>query len=110
MKKKNQILALGILSTLLSSQAFSAVLDSGSCGGNCKWEITDDGKLTFTGTGENGAGQIASTSWRSSSYRDTISEINVSNGITNAPANVFKDLTNITKVTIPDSVTTALGS
>lgn len=47
------ILALALMLSLAPCAAFAAdILDSGTCGDNLTWTLTDDGTLTVSGTGE----------------------------------------------------------
>ena len=80
-------------------------LASGICGENVRWEIACDGTLTISGTG-------AMTDYTSyiyvpwyAEYRDVITRVVVTEGVTSIGHYAFYYCTNITSVTIPNSVT-----
>ena len=85
--------------------------DSGTCGPNLKWHLTDDGVLTISGKGRmydysdgNGA------PWDNYYVKRNIKQIIIDDGITTIGRSAFRDCSNLTSVTIPNSVTTIGGS
>ena len=74
---------------------------SGQCGENATWNLSVDGTLTISGTGE-----VVSymDSWEA--YRGYIKNIVIENGITSIDANAFAYCMEAISVSIPDTVTT----
>ena len=84
----------------------SDVLASGTCGDNLTWELTDDGVLTISGTGEMVSYDSQSdTPWYS--YLSNIQKIVIEDGITSIGDYAFGVATypNVSSVTVPQSVT-----
>ena len=67
-----------------------------------------DGVLTINGTGEMAS--LAPTQWAWHSVRNSITSVNISNGVTNIGLNAFQNCRGLTSVTIPNSVTSIGGS
>ena len=99
--------------------------DSGTCGENVNWTLTNDGTLTISGTGtmadydslngapwddslvktviiENGVTSIGQNAFRDCS---SLTRVTIPNGVTSIGAYAFEDCTSLTSVTIPGSVT-----
>lgn len=85
-------------------QAAETVSASGTCGDNLTWELSEDGVLTISGTGEmddwNGT-------WRSPWYnnRDQITEVCIESGVTSLGSDAFIACNNLVNVIIPEEVT-----
>ena len=83
----------------------AGVIASGVCGtsNNLIWELTDDGTLTITGSG-----QMTNFAWESavpwSSHRANITTIVLPNGLTNIGEFAFYQC-NISSINIPNTVT-----
>ena len=92
------ILCLGVPSTV------SATTD-GTIGQNISWSISDTGTLTINGTGEVRI-DTDEFSFQAPWYeiRESIKKVIIGSGITNIGYRAFKDCTNLTDFTIPDSV------
>ncbi len=76
---------------------------SGVCGQNASWTLRS-GTLTISGTGNMVNWESASVvPW--SKYMSEIRNVVIQNGITNVGRAAFYNATNLTSVTIPDSVT-----
>ncbi len=79
------------------------ILDSGSCGQNLKWELTDDGVLTISGEGE-----MTSTPWQE--HKSKIKKLVMEEGITTISSYAFRDCFALTgQLYIPETVT-AIGA
>lgn len=76
---------------------------SGKCGDNVTWSLDIDGNLSINGTGEmkNNEGRIYAPWYR---YRNEITSIEISDGITSVFDSAFADCKRIHKVEIPKSV------
>ncbi|MCD8129569.1 MAG: leucine-rich repeat protein [Oscillospiraceae bacterium] len=77
--------------------------ETGTCGENVTWSLdTDTGVLTISGEGEMDNYAVAGTPWYA--YRYSITTVVIENGVTNIGGCAFYDCTELTSVTIPDSV------
>ena len=98
--------------TLLPFGAMAAdVIDSGTCGDNLKWALTDAGVLTISGTGEMDDYDThfdyytvsnLVTPWHDSV--DSIRSVVIKPGVTRIGKVAFMFCSNLTDVTIPSSV------
>ena len=77
---------------------------TGTCGPDLDWELTDDGVLTITGTGEmdNYTGGIAGKPW---SYKN-VKQVIIDDGVTTIGDYAFSGCTALTSINIPNSVKT----
>ena len=85
---------------------------TGTCGAqgdNLTWELSCDGVLTITGTGEmynygyQGASDFIFAPWNE--YRESILSVIIEEGVTSIGRSAFDDCTSLTSVTIPSSIT-----
>lgn len=96
------------------------IIASGNdCGENCHWSISDDGKLIVSGSGKikdydiNSEytyvheGETTPAPWHN--YRDQISSVTVSEGISDIGQKAFYDLYNVTNVSLPETLS-SLGA
>jgi len=89
-------------------QAISCVLASGTCGAegdNLTWELSCDGVLTISGTGDMAEdwNPCSSTPWYAN--REAILSAVIEDGVTNISNYAFLNCVNITSIEIPNSVT-----
>lgn len=91
-----------LLSAICTLTTF-AVDYSGTCGTNLTWELTD-GVLTISGTGDmENYSTSGTTPWYS--YRSSISEVLIADGVTNIGKAAFLNCDNLASVVIPNSIT-----
>ena len=99
--------------------------ESGTCGANLKWHLTDDGVLTISGKGEMYDYQFDSRPWQNHIVKrliigDSVTTIGefafygcrsltsvaIPNSVTTISKRAFRDCSSLTSVTIGNSVTT----
>ena len=77
--------------------------ESGTCGPNLKWHLTDDGVLTISGKGKmNHFPYSTGGPWNNYNIRRII----IGDGVTTIGSSAFFNCSTLTSVTIPNSVTT----
>ena len=76
--------------------------ESGTCGPDLRWYLTNDGVLTISGKGEM---YDYSDDNRELWYEYVIERIIIGDGVTTIGENAFRDCSNLTSVTIPNSIT-----
>ena len=90
------------------------IIDSGSCGDNINWFLTQDGTLVISGTGDIYDYQYPSyvrgnnpnaAPWYDD-YADLITEIVINGGINRIGNNAFSRLKEVSKLTLPNSLQT----
>jgi hypothetical protein len=86
-----------VFAVMLSTLAYCDT--SGKCGDNVTWTLTDEGKLTISGTGD----MYTSTPWYN--YRTSIKTVIIEDGVTSIGNSAFVNCTNLTSVNIPNGVT-----
>lgn len=79
----------------------------GTCGDNLKWELSDAGVLTISGTGEMSF-EWGGVSWKN--YSQDIKSVVIEEGVISIARYAFSDCTALTSVTIPASVTSVEGN
>ncbi|CVI70517.1 Fibronectin type III domain protein [Eubacteriaceae bacterium CHKCI004] len=85
-------------------QAAETVSASGTCGDNLTWELSEDGVLTISGTGEmDDWNSSANFGW--SSMRNQIKKVVINDGVTNIPSYAFYLCVNLAEISIPDGIT-----
>ena len=101
--------ATTILSTTSSTTAPFAT-KSGKCGENLTWTLDDTGTLTISGTGEMKFDGNAETNKSSGNvpwhyYRKMVKSVKAGKGVASFDFCAFWGCTNLTSVTLPDSLT-----
>ena len=96
----------------LLAETNAEVIDSGTCGENLTWKLTDDGTLTISGTGYmpnyNGDSNIYNSASNGAPWfmqRAKITSVKIEDGVKNIGDFAFYDCTSLTSITIPNSVT-----
>lgn len=85
-------------------QAAATASTSGTCGDNLTWELSEDGVLTISGTGEmDDWNSSANFGW--SSMRNQIKKVVINDGVTNIPSYAFYLCVNLAEISIPDGIT-----
>ena len=115
MVKKRIFCVLLVLLLLLSACSPSSgrkptppgeVLATGRCGDNVTWTLDSNGLFTVSGTGTmTNYGGITGKSPPWYEHRDKIKSVVIENGVTSVGRYAFIECSNLTSVTIPDSVT-----
>ena len=81
-----------------------AIIADGGCGGfgnTTRWQVTESGILRIYGSGETGEMQ-GTPPW--DRYSNSITKIEIAEGVTSIGINFFKGLTKVTEVSMADSV------
>ena len=92
-----------IVACLPAVPAFAKTYD-GSCGDNVTWSLdTETGVLTISGSGNMYSYYWQKTPWYY--LNDGIKSVNIENGVTSIGNRAFYDCNSLTRITIPDRVT-----
>jgi cell surface protein len=95
-----------LLITLLMGLSANAE-ESGTCGPNLRWHLTDNGVLTISGKGEmNDYSYPDGGPWSKSDIKRII----IGDGVTTIGQDAFRDCSSLTSVNIPNSVTAIGGA
>ena len=93
-----------IFAIIPSRITYADTIDSGSCGENITWSITDEGVLTISGSG-------SMTNWNTDSivpwykYRGGIQSVVISDDVTSIGGLAFYECNNLQTVTFPNTLT-----
>ena len=101
------LICMVLLLTLLPRLELSAAAEEiagGTCGKYVNWSLSDTGVLSITGTGSMSDYSSASdVPWYS--QRASIKAVTIGYGVTDIGYKVFCNCSNLTSVTIPETVT-----
>ena len=89
--------------TLVFNSTDPIIVDSGECGDNLTWKLTDDGTLTISSTGAMRDYEQGNAPWYGKLAN--ISKIKIENGVESIGDSTFVNCTSLTSIEIPDSVT-----
>ncbi|MCD8017444.1 MAG: leucine-rich repeat domain-containing protein, partial [Oscillospiraceae bacterium] len=94
------------LAAILAPMALAADTEtSGTCGDDLTWSLnTETGVLTISGTGNmTDWSSISDVDWYS--YRTSITQVVIEDGVTSIGAYAFYNCSSLTSVVIPETVT-----
>ncbi len=74
----------------------------GACGDLASWELNNDGQLRIYGTGETISSGSDNAPWNS--YKSLIESVVIEDGISDLMSYAFKNCTNLTSVSLPNSL------
>lgn len=115
MKKKLLLTFITICLSILTFSTFhvhaATTVNSGTCGTNLTWTLTDDGILTISGTGNMTNFNMNYTNTMPPWWNDkgSITSIVIEDGVTSIGNQAFRACFYLTSVSMPDSVT-SIGS
>lgn len=89
---------------MISNLLVESVLDLGACGENIFWKLYSDGDLIIYGQGEM-TNYTSSTAVPWNSYKTSIQNITIEDGITSIGDDAFSGLSNLSSINIPNTVT-----
>lgn len=99
------ILAMTSLLVSLFAPFVSAAEDSGTCGGNLSWTLSEAGVLTISGTGDmKNYSELYTAPWYS--HKAEIRMIVVEEGVTSIGNRAFRDLEHVLSVKLPTTLKT----
>lgn len=104
MKQWKWMLILLAVALFWCTGATAATIESGTCGYNLEWSLSDTGLLTISGTGDMGdyTGDNPAP-WYG--YRDSITKIRIEEGVTSIGERAFTGCDKAKSVSIPEGVT-----
>ena len=94
---------LFVLSSYPALNTLAATIATGSCGDAMTWSLDSNGTLTINSSGNMCDFGYASYQWEN--YEDKIRSVVFTGNITSIGRNAFYRCTNLTDITIPDTVT-----
>ena len=92
------MLPLGLVDTAWAAET----ANSGTCGDNVTWRLSDDGVLTISGTGDMADFEWDGTPWYS--VRSQVKSVVIKDGVTSIGDCAFGGCISLTSVSIPDGV------
>ena len=97
------VMVLTMLPLALVDTAYAAeTANSGTCGDNVTWRLSDDGVLTISGTGDMADFEWDGTPWCSVSSQ--VKSVVIKDGVTSIGDCAFGGCISLTSVSIPDGV------
>ena len=106
MKRKVALVVACIMCSLTASAAEATIIAQGECGAegsSVQWKYDDTGTLTISGTGAiESYSYVTQCPWNS--YRNDIMSLIIEEGVTEIGSANFKQLKNITAVTLPSTM------
>lgn len=95
------IVVLCVLTAFVPCTYAAQIVDSGTCGDNITWSLSDDGTLTISGEGNMDNWYIGNYApWN----KVDIKTVNIENGVKNIGSYAFAACSNLISIYIPDSV------
>ena len=101
--KKLRLLMLCALATI--SLAANAVIQSGKCGDNVNYTLSDDGTLEITGTGDMYNWGVWNNNSPWYAQRESVVTVRIGDGVTSIGKSAFALCSDLTSVIVPNSVT-----
>ena len=92
-------LGLGLVDTAYAAET----ANSGTCGDNVTWRLSDDGTLTISGTGDMADYDGNGAPWFD--FYSQVKTVVIENGVTSIGEYAFYKCSSLTSVTIPDGLT-----
>lgn len=106
--KKQLIVWIAVLCLILPMVSGTAsaveVVDSGTCGENLTWTLSDQGVLTVSGTGP--MAELSGVQYPWYDHRGSITSVVIENGVTSIGSYAFESYQNLISATLPDSIVT----
>ncbi len=105
MNRKSLILFCLQAMLMLCTAVNAAIIDSGRCGDNVNYTLSDDGTLEITGTGDmyNWSYWDINTPWYD--QRESVVTVKIGDGVTSIGKSAFALCSELTSVIAPNSVT-----
>lgn len=101
-----KILTILVMAFCFTIYVQAEIIDSGTCGTNVNWKLTDDGLLTIFGNGTmdnfSSNSVIQKVPWYD--YRRVIVTVQIENGVANIGSCAFYECHSLASVSIPNTV------
>ena len=104
-KCKKILFTAVFLLCLIGSMSISVSAADGQCGERLTWNLSSDGTLTISGSGDMWDYALSTTmSWHSRLYQDKIKKLVINYGVTSIGKYAFYSCDNLKEVSLPDSL------
>ena len=104
-KYKKILFTAIFLLCLIGGMSISVSAANGQCGDGLTWNLSSDGTLTISGSGDMWDYALSTTmSWHSRLYQDKVKKLVIKNGVTSIGKYAFYSCDNLTEVSLPDSL------